>query len=74
MTPKQCRAARMAVGLSAAALAEAASLKTQAVEWFEAGENMPARIQKQLQQALEAAGVEFMSENGDGGAIRLRQR
>ena len=63
MTPKQCRAARMAVGLSAAALAEAAGLKQMAVERFELGEQVPVGVHRRLQQVLETAGIEFIADN-----------
>jgi len=63
----------MAVGLSAAALAEAASLKTMAVESLERGEKVPDMVHRRLQQALEAAGVEILAERGEGAGVRLRK-
>ncbi|MFG1357364.1 helix-turn-helix domain-containing protein [Xanthobacter pseudotagetidis] len=74
MTPAQCRAARALLDLTQPALAQAASLGLSTVVDFErsrravSGEAIGA-----IRTALEAAGVEFIAENGGGAGVRLRQ-
>ena len=71
MTPKQCRAARMAVGLSAHRLGKAAGLTKTVVLLFETGELTSVLIRDKLQQTLEAAGIEFVAANGSEASVRL---
>jgi hypothetical protein len=73
MTPKQCRAARMAVGLSAHRLGRSVGLTKAVVVLFEGGELTSVVVQHELRQGLGAAGVEFISENGGGEGVRLRK-
>tara|TARA_R110000744_G_scaffold172470_2_gene291071 strand:- start:36048 stop:36194 length:147 start_codon:yes stop_codon:yes gene_type:complete len=41
---------------------------------FEAGKRQPYdRTLKDIQETLEAAGVEFIPENGGGAGVRLRK-
>ena len=61
----------MAAGLSATFLAKAAGLKRMAVERFEAGEDVPAEVHDQLQQALEAVGVQFIVDNRGNPGVKL---
>lgn len=70
MTPKQCRAARMAVGLSAGALGKAAGTKAYVVECFERGDVVPLAFCHALQRVLDAAGAIFMEENGRDLGVR----
>jgi transcriptional regulator with XRE-family HTH domain len=66
--------ARVALGWSAAKLAEAAHVGIATVNRFEAGANtpIPATLAA-IERALEAAGVEFIDENGGGAGVRLRK-
>ncbi|MDX8478605.1 helix-turn-helix transcriptional regulator [Mesorhizobium sp. VK24D] len=71
--PAQCRAARGLVELDQAALAEAAKISRNTVVSFEKGQRIPgASNLHAIQRALEAAGVEFIAENG-GAGVRLRK-
>ena len=74
MTPSQCRMARAAVEMTISDLAERASVAPNTISRFEARKTdpIPATIAA-LRQALEAAGVEFIPENGGGAGVRLRK-
>ena len=74
MTPAQCRAARGLVDMSQADLAKAANVGNSTVRNFEAGRSTPvANNLDAIRSALEAAGVIFIAENGDGPGVRLRK-
>ena len=75
ISPAQCRAARGLQNWTQAELAKAASLGVVTVRQFEAGggEPRPATLVV-LRQALEAAGIEFLPENGGGAGLRFRER
>lgn len=73
MTPAQCRMARSGLSLGVRELAEAAGVSTNTVTRFEKGEVLKPRTVEALQSALEAAGVEFIPENGGGAGVRLRK-
>jgi transcriptional regulator with XRE-family HTH domain len=71
----QCKMARAALGWNAAALAKAANVGVATVNRFEAGAAtpIPATLSA-IRSALEAAGVEFIPENGGGAGVRLRKK
>lgn len=72
MTPSQCRAARGLVDMSQAELATKATVGLSTVKNFEAGRSVPvANNRSAIQRALEAAGVQFIPENGGGAGVRL---
>lgn len=74
ITPAQCRAARGLLDLSQQQLAEAARVGVVTVRQFESGGSRPRNATFDvLQRALEAAGVIFVSENGEGPGVRLRK-
>jgi DNA-binding transcriptional regulator YiaG len=74
MSPAQCRAARGLVDLSQADLAAAARIGLSTVRNFEAGRSVPIENNlAAIRIALEAAGVEFIDENGGGAGVRLRK-
>jgi transcriptional regulator with XRE-family HTH domain len=72
--PVQCRMARAALGLGVRELAAAAKVSVDTVARFERGNELKERTIEALQRTLEAAGVEFIDENGGGPGVRLRNR
>ena len=74
MSPVQCRMARAALGLGVRELAAAAKVSTDTVARFERGEDLKERTIEALQRTFEAAGVEFIDENGGGPGVRLKKR
>lgn len=74
MKPEQCRAARAMVAMSQDDLASATGIAKRTIAGFEMGQSSPyARTIAALRAALEAAGVEFIAENGGGAGVRLRK-
>ena len=74
MTPGQCRAARAILGLSQEEAAQAASVGIQTLIAFESGKRQPyPRTLDSMRSALEAAGVVFLPENGNGPGVALRK-
>jgi ribosome-binding protein aMBF1 (putative translation factor) len=75
MTPEQCRAARGLLDWSQAQLAEKAAVGVVTVRLFEAGAHTPRRATVEvIKRAFDAAGVQFIDENGGGPGVRLRKR
>jgi transcriptional regulator with XRE-family HTH domain len=70
----QLRAARGLVGWSQEALAKAANVARGTIADFESGKRDPyPRTLDDLRLTLEAAGVIFVAENGEGPGVRLRK-
>lgn len=70
--PNQIRGARAMLGLTQAALAKAAGISTTGLNNIERGLADPKVSTLQaIQAALEAAGIEFIAENGGGAGVRL---
>jgi transcriptional regulator with XRE-family HTH domain len=77
LTCAQIRAARALIRWTAEDLSRqsAVSLRTiRRAELAECETSMTAANDLAIRQALEAAGVEFIDENGGGLGLRLRQR
>ena len=71
-TPEQCRAARALLGWSQEQLKETANVAKKTIADFERGARMPyERTLRDLQKALEDAGIEFIPENGGGAGVRF---
>jgi DNA-binding XRE family transcriptional regulator len=70
----QLRMARAAVGWGVRELAEKAGVTANTVTRIENGADAKQSTMDRLQGALEAAGVEFIEENGGGPGVRLRKR
>ncbi len=71
----QSRAARALVGWSRDALAAASGVPPRTVADFELENTAPRESTSgAIRSALEAAGVEFIEENGGGPGVRLRER
>tara|TARA_R110002020_G_scaffold113518_8_gene261086 strand:+ start:8791 stop:9027 length:237 start_codon:yes stop_codon:yes gene_type:complete len=71
MNAAQCRMARAALQLGVRELAESAKVATSTITRLERGEELKPRTVEAIQAALEAAGVEFIPENGGGAGVRL---
>ncbi|NKE43438.1 helix-turn-helix domain-containing protein [Roseomonas frigidaquae] len=65
--------ARAAVGLGVRELAAAAGVSADTIVRLEKGEALQARTLAAIRAALEAAGVDFIAENGGGPGVRLRK-
>jgi transcriptional regulator with XRE-family HTH domain len=74
MSPMAMSMARAALGLAVRELAAAAKVSTDTVARFERGEDLKERTIEALQHTFEAAGIEFIDENGGGPGVRLRKR
>lgn len=72
MDAAQCRMARAALQLGVRELAETARVSPTTVSKLERGEPLYARTVDAIRAALEAAGVEFIEQNGGGPGVRLK--
>lgn len=73
LSPAQCRAARGLIDWSQMELAKRAGVGIVTIRQLEAGVHAPRRSTLDVvRRALEAAGVEFIAENGAGAGVRLR--
>ncbi|TGP24990.1 helix-turn-helix domain-containing protein [Mesorhizobium sp. M1D.F.Ca.ET.184.01.1.1] len=70
----QCRAGRALIGWSQDQLADASKVAKATIAVFETGKRTPYdRTLGDVRAALEAAGVIFVEENGEGPGVRLRK-
>jgi transcriptional regulator with XRE-family HTH domain len=74
MRPVQLKMARAAVGWGVRELAKKAGVTANTVTRIEHGADAKQSTIDRLQHALEAAGIEFIQENGGGPGVRLRKR
>ncbi len=77
ITGAQMRAARALIRWSAEDLAREAMLGVATIRRAEAGDGpvqMTAANAAAIARVLEAAGIEFITGNGDGPGVRLRTR
>jgi transcriptional regulator with XRE-family HTH domain len=74
MKPVQIKMARAAVGWGVRELAKKARVAANTVSRIENGADAKQSTIDRLQQALEAAGIDFINENGGGPGVRLRKR
>jgi transcriptional regulator with XRE-family HTH domain len=74
ITPAQSRAARGLLDWSRDQLAQRCEIAKRTIVRFEAseGETRPGTLNA-IRAALEAAGVEFVAENGGGAGVRLKK-
>ena len=64
--------ARSGLNIGLRDLAKRADVMTSAIRRLEAGGVVPERTLAAIRNALEAAGVDFIFENGNGPGVRLR--
>ncbi|WP_336488145.1 helix-turn-helix transcriptional regulator [Methylobacterium nigriterrae] len=75
ITRDQCRAARALLEWTQDRLADASSISKKTLVDFEAGRRTPYdRTIADIRRSLEAAGIEFIPENGGGAGVRFRAR
>ena len=73
INPTQCKMARVGLGLSVVGLAKLASVSPNTITRLERGERLLPRTLNAVRKALEAAGAEFLDENGGGPGVRLKE-
>ncbi len=74
VTAAQCRAARALLVWSQQELAKKAGVGVVTVHQLEAGLSQPRKATLEvIQRAFEAAGIEFLDENGTGEGVRFRK-
>jgi transcriptional regulator with XRE-family HTH domain len=66
--------ARAALQIGVRELATAAKVSTNTITRLEKGEALKERTVQDIRSALEAAGVIFIDQNGNGPGVRLRAR
>ncbi|MEP9348801.1 helix-turn-helix transcriptional regulator [Xanthobacter sp. KR7-225] len=75
LTPAQCRAARALIDWSREDLSRHAGVAVRTISDFEAGRRDPINAtMTSMRSALEAAGVEFIPENGGGSGVRFKRK
>ena len=76
VTVEQLRAARGLLGWSQSELAARAGLSLPTVKRLEAGfgPRVSDEARGKLRRAIEAAGIEFIEENGGGSGVRFRKK
>ena len=70
----QCKMARAALGIGVPELAARAVVSPDTVFRLEKGERLHQRTIIAIREALEAAGVEFINENGGRPGVRLKPK
>lgn len=74
ITAAQVRAARALLNLTQRELAERSNVSHRTIVHLEANERQPVpSTLAAIRQALEADGVIFIDENGEGAGVRLRK-
>jgi transcriptional regulator with XRE-family HTH domain len=76
ITGRQIAAARTLMGLTQAELADAANISVPTLKRMEASNGPASGLSNNVaavRTALEAAGVEFIAENGGGPGVRQRK-
>jgi transcriptional regulator with XRE-family HTH domain len=75
ISPAQCRAARALLSWRQDELEEASGVAKKTIADFERGARAPrAGTLASIQATLEAAGIEFIDENGGGAGVRLKRK
>lgn len=77
LSPRLCRAARSFLGWKQSDLSSASGVPQPTIEAFEVkpeSARMIAANMRLIVEAFEAAGLEFIPENGGGVGIRFRNR
>jgi DNA-binding transcriptional regulator YiaG len=74
MTPSQCRSARALLAMTQPKLARAAGVGLSTIVDFERQRRwVSPEAAQAIRLALEAAGIQFIDEDGGGPGVRLRK-
>ena len=73
MTPIQSKMARVALGWGTRDLAQRANVSPDTIARLERGERLRSATIEAIRAAFEAAGIEFIPENGGGAGVRFRK-
>jgi transcriptional regulator with XRE-family HTH domain len=73
LTCEQCRAARALLDWTQSDLSEKTALSPVSIRAFEKGGVMREANKRLLRFVFEAAGVQFIPENGGGAGVRLEK-
>lgn len=75
LTSKLSKAARALTGWTSAELSEHSEVPHDTIRAFESGRtrSLTTMNERAIVQAFEAAGVEFIPENGGGSGVRLKK-
>lgn len=73
MQAVQMKMARAALGLTVRQCAELTGVSHDTISRIEAGETLKRGTVAAIRAALEAAGVIFIEQNGEGPGVRLRK-
>jgi transcriptional regulator with XRE-family HTH domain len=74
ISPGQCRGARALLDMTQPKLASSAKVGLSTIVDFERERReVSADAIAKIQQALESAGIEFITQNGGGPGVRLRR-
>ncbi|WP_370684221.1 helix-turn-helix domain-containing protein [Acetobacter orientalis] len=73
MLAVQCKMARAAIGWGVRDLAKEAGVSPDTIARLERGEELKVSTIEAIRSALEAAGVQFIPENGGGAGVRLQK-
>ncbi|GLS20706.1 transcriptional regulator [Labrys miyagiensis] len=71
--PSQVRAARGLLNLTQQDLAELSQVSLRTIVQLERGNKVSGSVLTALQLSLEAAGVEFIPDNGGGAGVRFKE-
>jgi DNA-binding XRE family transcriptional regulator len=71
--PSQVRAARGLLNLTQQDLAELSQVSLRTIVQLERGNKVSGSVLTALQLSLEAAGIEFIPDNGGGAGVRFKE-
>ena len=73
MTPIQSKMARVALGWGTRDLAQKANVSPDTIARLERGERLRATTIEAIRNTFEAAGIQFIPENGGGAGVRFQK-
>ena len=73
ITSAQCRMARAALQIGIREIARLAKVSPNTISRLERGDTLFDSTLSEIREAFEAAGVEFIAENGGGAGVRLKK-